>query len=490
MNLVKDPWISVLTLDGAHRSVSLQEAFADGDTIADLALNPCQRIAVMRLLICIAQAALDDGPADESDWAACRPRLRDAALAYLDKWQPRFELFGEGAFLQVEELAPEVNALADKLDLTAACGNNPTLFDHEATADGRTPSPAKLALDLLVYQVYSPGGLIGQLVWNGKTTDKSSELAPALEGSLLHTVIRGATLFDTIYFNLLHHSQVGAWGQPTWTIDHLRRDAMQKNAGTYLGRLIPACRAIRCLPRSPEITLANAITCPKLPQGRESMATVVKRKRGKEEGVGYVAVNLAKHPWRELGSLLAFSKADNHGGALALAHLRGLPAGRFDIWTGGLAADKSKLLDMAEWSFSLPHALLDTNLLAQYQNGVERANEGVAALALAVSKYGESLNDSTPSTDLARTLYWSALDRDCRILVDTAADPVASLDTAWFPCIYAAMRDAYERACPHETPRQIQAYAIGLRHLRLRPADRRADSLRTRSSVEDAEQVP
>ena len=101
MNLVNEPWIPVIGKNNVHRLASLTDIFKDGDTIADLAANPCQRIALMRLLICIAQAALD-GPTDEPDWQACRPRLAPAVLAYLEKWQHRFNLFGDHAFLQVD----------------------------------------------------------------------------------------------------------------------------------------------------------------------------------------------------------------------------------------------------------------------------------------------------------------------------------------------------------------------------------------------------
>jgi len=84
MNLVSDPWIPVVMLDKTPRLVSLNEVFRDGETIADLAANPCQRIALMRLLICIAQAALD-GPKDflAERNAAFRAR-RDLVVERLD----------------------------------------------------------------------------------------------------------------------------------------------------------------------------------------------------------------------------------------------------------------------------------------------------------------------------------------------------------------------------------------------------------------------
>ena len=42
--------------------------------------------------------------------------------------------------------------------------------------------------------------------------------------------------------------------------------------------------------------------------------------------------------------------------------------------------------------------------------------------------------------------------------------------TPWGKALWRAARDAYERACPHDTPRQIRAYALGLRELFAAPA--------------------
>src|SRR6185437_13584587 len=95
MNLAEEPWIPVLFADGSPGCVSLRAAFSRSSHIADLAVRPHERIALMRLLVCIAQAALD-GPADRSDWLSCRERIADAADAYLSEWRHAFELFGDG----------------------------------------------------------------------------------------------------------------------------------------------------------------------------------------------------------------------------------------------------------------------------------------------------------------------------------------------------------------------------------------------------------
>ncbi len=467
MNLANDPWIPVILQDKTSATVSLRDIFTRGETIADLAANPCQRIALMRLLICVAQAALD-GPADEAEWRDCRKRLAPAALAYLDQWQHRFNLFGEHAFLQVDGLTPTPNSLADKIDLTRAAGNNPTIFDHSATPIGRVPQSATLAMNLLVYQLYSPGGLIGIAQWEGVDTEKTSEHAPCLEGSMLHTFLRGRTVIDSVHLNLLTLAQVDslpnmAWGCPNWELETYSKQALDENASTYLGRLVPFTRAICCFADNPKMVLAAGIRYAKHPIHREPAATIVEFGFGSTRHPGYLSVDPGKHPWRELHAILALQQADKMGGALCLAHIRSIDGPVFDVWAGGLAADKAKLVDMAEWNMTLPVDLVDTTVLGRYENGVSLANQGCAALVKSVKCYAAAQNSDPIWRGEAVQLYWSLLDRESRCLVTSALEDDKAMDAHWVPEIDMALRTAYAQTCPHATPRQIQAYARGLK---------------------------
>src|SRR5207244_12440313 len=85
MDLTAYPCIPIAWAKGQPGTVSLCDAFAHGGEIRDLALRPHERIAVMRLLICIAQAALD-GPPDHEDWKGCRSTIASDARAYLKRW--------------------------------------------------------------------------------------------------------------------------------------------------------------------------------------------------------------------------------------------------------------------------------------------------------------------------------------------------------------------------------------------------------------------
>ena len=169
MNLIGEPWIPVIDGEGRSRQVGLQELFERAHEIRDLALQPPQRIAVTRLLLCITHAALD-GPEDEADWLACRERIVPASLKYLDVRTDRFELFGERPFLQVPDLEPTDNATLDKLDFGLASGNNDTLFDHGGSTKRRELSPGRVVLNLVTYQSFSPGGTIGETRWSGNLT--------------------------------------------------------------------------------------------------------------------------------------------------------------------------------------------------------------------------------------------------------------------------------------------------------------------------------
>lgn len=100
MNLIIDPWIPAVRGNGRRELFSLQDLFAQAHELRDLAVKPHERIALMRLLLCITQAALD-GPADETEWQDCQPLIQRRVRDYLKKWAGAFELFGEGQrFLQ------------------------------------------------------------------------------------------------------------------------------------------------------------------------------------------------------------------------------------------------------------------------------------------------------------------------------------------------------------------------------------------------------
>lgn len=494
MNLTTEPWIPIVLENGKPDMVSLTEAFSRGDEVRDLAVRPHERIALMRLLICVTQAALD-GPADYDDWMTCQSRIIPSALEYLRQWQHAFELFGSGQrFLQIGNLKKlkdddEGNAVS-KLDLALATGNNPTLFDN-AGGSKRELSTAQLALNLLTFQCFSPGGRIGVALWNGKeTTGKgSSDHAPCIAGSMLHALVRGRNLLETIHINLLSRSQVvqlygeGRWGRPLWEQmpdDPAKGDSVRNATATYLGRLVPLSRAVLLNERSDTMVLANGLKFAPYPQWREPTATVVIRQtKGQSERV-LLRASLDRALWRELHSLTVKTVSQTSaGGPIALQNIS--KDQDFDLWVGWLVADQAKLVDTLESVFHVPAAMLTDPGQRTYEAGVKHAEAIEVRLRRAVSVYHKELGDNLDRAEMreqrqrvqskAAFQFWTEVERRVNDLLAVAANPaVLGLEkawhkTAWGQAVWRAALAAFDRACPHETARQIRAYALGRKRL-------------------------
>jgi len=478
MNLTLEPWIPALRANGRRDLFSLQDLFAQAHELRDLAVKPHERVALMRLLLCIAHAALD-GPADESEWETCQPLIQPRVRDYLIKWKSAFELFGDGhRFLQVPNLKPskeddEGNA-ATKLDLALATGNNSTLFDNFA-GEERALHAARTAINLLTFQCFSPGGRIGVAKWNGKDTmgNGSSNHAPCTPSSMVHTFILGDSLLTTIQRNLLtkessmYNYGTDRWGKPVWEMPckHDGDKAAQTNATqTYLGRLVPLSRAIRLHEGGLGLILANGLDYPIYPAFREATATIIKRK----DELGVLPTSTARSLWRQLSAISVQRRAgtDAACGPLALSHV--FNSTDTTLWVGALVTDKAKIEDVVDSTYSLPSGMFTDLGRAAYEQGVAHAEEREGVLIQAVKVYAVTLKLGTPAYDLARQQFWTRVEQHLTTLFDLARNPnlVADLpNSAWGKAVAAAARDAYEQSCPRQTPRQIQAYALGLRKL-------------------------
>jgi CRISPR system Cascade subunit CasA len=376
MNLVFDPWIPVTLLDGQPTKVSLFEVFINGHNYADLAVRPHERIALMRLLICIGNAALN-GPEESSELDDVCENLPERAEAYLKEWKDNFELFHDRhPFLQQtnikklpkkskkgEEIEFDTTPIS-KLDFSLATGNNTTLFDHLGAAkDNRVFSFPEQALALLTFQCFSPGGLIGKLIWEDQKADGagSSKHAPCTPSSMLHTFIRGPNLLQSIVKNLLTKSQIedhfgtGHWGKPIWEMlpsGPKDKVAIENATLTYLGRLVPLSRLIRLLPGDTNMLLGDGLNYSSFPEfPAEPSASVKFKSKEKTDRILFRA-ELDKAIWRELHALSIARTKDSVGGALALANLPENEA--CDLWIGAFVTDKAQILDTLESVCHLP----------------------------------------------------------------------------------------------------------------------------------------
>lgn len=499
MNLTTDPWIPVVWEGGRPGKVSLLDAFGHGHEIRDLAARPHERIALMRLLICVAQAALD-GPRDRAEWRTCAERLPAAAAAYLGRWHHAFELFGDGQrFLQVADLVPmqakteEGPGRASKLDLGLATGNASTLFDN-AGGSVRAFAPEHLAVMLLTFQNFSPCGRIGVALWAGRQTSGagSSPHAPCAVRNAAHSLIKAASLADSLHLNLVTRDTVEhlgqQWGRPVWECMPAvgtDTDAVRNATETVLGRMVPLSRAIRLADDGTDLLLANGLAYPEM---RDQMATIMIRNRGGKEERLPLGVSTARSVWRELHALTVVAK-DGIGGPLCLANLH--EPIDCTVWVGGMVAEgNAKVGDIIESAFHLPAEMFTATGRAIYEEGVKSAEAWSRRVYAAIAAYRQDLSDDlgrrenrdrgTVLKHKAGMHFWTAVEQRLSELLAVveepgllhpggAAEPTWS-QTAWGKAVSAAARAAYELACPHQTPRQMKAYTVGLKALFHEPA--------------------
>ena len=489
-NLIDEPWIPVLMQDGRNKMVSLGEVFADEDgQIADLALNPYERVAVFRLLLCIAQAAL--GPErlkDEAAWLASRSAIGPVATDYLKKWHDRFFLYGVHAFLQPDDVATvRVDALTpcDKLVFHLASGNNSTLFDHAANGAGNRVLPDEmLALGLLTYQNFSAGGGSPQCIWDGiKTPFRGVRSAPCYEQSMLFSVLYGKNLLESLWFNMLTYNIVRnslalSWGQPVWELDTLSRTCTSGLAHTYLGILVPLSRVIKLYPETSRCAIGEGVAYPCLPDWREPMASLKLNRKGEPS---YVSADPTRMPWRELVSILAVHNAGGHKAALALRHLDSMQDEKeFTLWTGGLCWERgqAKQIDTVEWKARLSVSLLEESAMQKYENAIECADKQRACLYFATSEYAQKMKSALeekrvkteqiePYSIPAERIYWDILAKPENQKQVLSVDSPTYMDD-WKTATRKAAEEAYCRACPAVTARQMEAYAQGFSKLHVK----------------------
>lgn len=488
MNLSVDPWIPIITLGGTQQLISLQELFARAHDFRSLGGKPHEKIALLRLLICITQAALD-GPDDFSAREACQAEIPFSAQAYLTKHRAAFELFGDGPRflqflgLQTDKGEGEGNS-ATKLDLTLSTGNNSFFFDN-AAGHRRSVPKERLALTLLTFQVMSPCNIIGEALWGGAKIPKcTAPHAPGAAGSMLHTFLLGCNLLETLHLNLLNkedHSALGrgGWGQPVWEkpVTNAQDEAAIRNATTsYLGRLVPLSRAVWLQPGGLEMVLANGLDYPLYPSFREPAATVVVR----DKGPGVLGVSLGRSIWRQLSAIAVKRKFAQNAlnGPLALNNLTEEQGAT--LWIGALSTDKAKIEDLVEAVYDLPAGMMSDQGRKLYEEGIALAEEWQSAVWKSIKEYAAILKLEPPPYERGRQYFWTGIEQHVPELLRLAGSPETAGDlpgSSWGQALKRTARAAYEFACACQSPRQIEAFARGQQQLFLRkPKDPAAPS--------------
>jgi CRISPR system Cascade subunit CasA len=498
MNVAFDPWIPVLDATGERTVISLHRALTRGERFADLAVRPHERVALMRLLLCVAHAALN-GPRDYEEWLEIPKSLAPAVDAYLTEWRDSFELFHpEKPWLQVAAIVkkkgqPVTDAdwtPATKLEFAFASGNTSTLFDHFGESEARIMDLPAVILAMVAFQCFSLGGTSSQVFWGGVQSVKYTKDAPCAPASMVHAFLRGPDLLTVIHLNLVTLEDMKlrddglSFGRPIWEKvpqGWSDKENVHNAASTHLGRLAPMTRLIKLHPSGRKMLLGEGLAYPTFADGfspEPSATIVVREKQGRQERM-LLSFRPGKAVWRELGAIVVKRNAQGTGGPLALNFI---PDDQpCDILVAALARDKASILDAAESVFHVPAQLRFTEGNAVYEFEVQRAENMARRLGWAVETYRREVDHgwegrlkiAGPAKGQLKARlhatgtnhFWTAVESSLSLLMAHIAalgtDQATATLEAWRKMLFASACAAYRVACGQETPRQIRAFAKG-----------------------------
>ncbi len=486
-NLIDEPWLPIADVG----RVSLRQVFSEPSYRA-LGGNPVQKIALMKLLLAIAQAAYT--PEDEDAWQKLGAEgLAQRCLAYLEQWHDCFYLYGEKPFLQMPAIA------AAKLQsygavLPEVSDGNTTVLLHSQVA--RPLSDAEKAVLLVTLMGFAFGGkktdnkTVLSQGYKGKFNQKGSGPGPAKPGSslhdkgLLHSFLMAENLWHTLWLNLWSKetlASTGLYQQGVGTAPWERMpegEACSTAQGlqqSLMGRLVSLCRF--CLLKEDGLHYSEGVFHGDYNDGMfdPTVAIDISKKR-------VILTNPENRPWRQLTALLSFISQQNSRAFqcwqidIGLEHaIYASPV--FSIWSGGIRVHKhgtgeqytSGSDDFVESQVWLNSEILGGNWFSNLQSAMTDLDKLAKQLELCVKNYFSELSGKPKKLPLiahdlagqATHHYWQLCERDFQDLLDHCGPGEENRAARYRQRQRFAsyVQQAYDRYCPQDTARQLDAWA-------------------------------
>ncbi len=472
-NLLDEAWIPIADMGkaGLLRVFGGRECRALGGTAV-------QKIAVLKLLIAIAQAAAT--PQDTQEWAAMGPDgLGERCTAYLKLWRNAFWLYGDKPFLQMPacskaELKPYGTAMPQ-----VASGNTTLLTQLQLEP---VMSDASRALLLVEQMGFGLGGKKTDnsvILSKGYAKGKSAKPGPSVcHMGLLHSFLLGDSILETIWLNLLTRDIIAdakQWeeglGTAPWEKMPEGEDCPSARAlkASLMGRLVPLSRF--CLLREDGLHYTEGIVHPDYQERMIDPSAAADKAKAK---VKMLWVNPEKKPWRQLTALLAFLESD-HGSGFECLNLkqgiRRLGDGRvkqFGIWSGGLKVSSnageqyvSGGDDCIESETWLEAKLLSGNddWFILFKKQMEQLEKMGTVVYGATRGYFSDLKaQGDAHAAEASGLFWQLVEPTFQELIqacDGGKEQLAKLMGTYAVFVGTA----FDESCPHGTARQFEAWA-------------------------------
>ncbi len=493
-NLLDQAWIPVVSKDWQRMEVSLIELFTIGETLKEIqADNPPTTLAIYRLLMAILHRAYQ-GPRDVDHWEEIKQDKGKGAIAYLNQWRDRFDLFHLDYPFMQDATINEKDAGEVYLASLLHGNNTSTVFCHEHQWSNATLTiPESARLVVRMHNFDTGGRKTG-------ATDSAAVL-PMMDAA--NVLVRGKNLNETLLLNLMEYDGDAkpcvATGDdlPCW--ERAYQKPKERFPVGYIDYLTYQWRRVKLFVRDDQVIRVALHPGDRLPKDIstsqwECGIAYIKTKKG----LMTVRLNSARSLWRDSAVFLQSSETSSRPRILdwvaILKAEEGLVTSNLHLQILGLNVDPKIIAKPLGWSgqqFAAPliyltekplwQSLSRAIALAEDHQQLFRSFRGSPYHALA-----EALNNNDAGS-FAATLdgesrYWATLDLVFKKLLEEL--PKDKTESAfgitygntklpeWTKTLQKAARDAFTESIA--SIRNYEARAKALRALEWKLADLRA----------------
>ncbi len=312
-NLIDEPWIPVIWLDGKSEELGLLDTLARAHEIREvLDPSPLVTASLHRLLIAILHRVFD-GPKSKAAWHDLwiAKRFREPLLKhYCSQLHDRFYLMHEEfPFYQIANLAHKQakwrsqGRIAGREELEVlplswlaqeqASYQSATLFDHSLDDKGIVMTPAQAARLLVTVQNYHASG-------------KGYKHLPVLGGRFV--LVRGATLHETLTLNLVNYTADAPLprsgeDRPSWERAMEALPPLERSPTGYLDLLTWLCRFV--LLEFDRDNVRGAYLCPGYGLSTENVVDPLLSYQLTTKGWKAIGFGRDRAVWRDLVALIS-----------------------------------------------------------------------------------------------------------------------------------------------------------------------------------------
>lgn len=491
-NLIDQPWIPVTNQNWQRQDISLTELLTTWETLKEIqADNPPTTLAIYRFLLAILHRAYE-GPKNVDHWEEIQQDNGKKAIAYLNQWRDRFDLFHLDYPFMQDAAIQEKDAGEVYLASVLHGNNTSTVFCHEhqwSNAALTIPEAARLVLRL---HNFDTGGR------KTGATDSAAVL-PMMDAA--NVLVRGKYLRETLLLNLIEYdtarekpSVVTGEDTPAW--ERIAQKAKERIPAGYIDYLTYQWRRVKLFVQDEQVIRVALHPGDRLPKDLstsqwECGIAYTKTKKG----LMTVRLNSMRSLWRDSAVFLQSAETSSRPRILdwvaILKAEEGLVTSNLHLQVLGLNVDNAKPLGWSSQQFAAPliyltdkslwQSLSQAIAIAEDHQQLFRAFRGSPYHALAEVLNNNDAGSFSATLD-GESRYWATLDRTFQTLLGELPEDKTEDGNGitygntklpeWTKTVQKAARDAFTESIA--SIRNYEARAKALRALEWKLADLRA----------------